>query len=84
MRWPELLGLLTSLKTLRLGEDMAPQIIHALSELTEERERVMLPALESLFIEAFLSSEVVQDVVKQFVTARQLSDRYVAVRNWLR
>ena len=84
MRWPELLGLLTSLKTLRLGKDMAPQIIHALSELTEERERVMLPALESLFIEAFLSSEVIQDVVKQFFTARQLSGRYVAVRNWLR
>jgi len=82
MQWLELLALFTSLKILRLGKPVALTIMRALKGLAGERERAMLPTLQSLFIGGFQSSAVVQDVVEQFVTARQLSDMYISVHDW--
>jgi len=84
MQWLQLLALFTSVTNLRLGKEMATLIIHALKELDGEKERSVLPALQSLFIEGLQSSEVVQDVAKQFVAARQLSERFVVVHDWKR
>jgi len=82
MQWLELLGLFTSLKNLRLDEELALPVIHALNELVEEKERAVLPKLQSIFIEGLQSSQDVQDVVDQFVAARKLSDQRVVVHNW--
>jgi len=82
MQWLELLGLFTSLKNLRLDEELALPVMHALNELVEERERAVLPELQSIFIEGLQSSENVQDVVDQFVTTRRLSNQRVAVHDW--
>jgi len=82
MWWLELLGMFTSLKILRLDKTIALPIMHALKDLGGERESAMLPALQSLFIKGFQSSQDVQDVAEQFVTGRQLSNRYVTVHDW--
>jgi len=82
MQWLELLGLFTSLKKLHLCEEVALHIVHALKEVAGERERGMLPTLQNIFIERFQSSEVVRDLVEEFVITRQLSGRHVAVHDW--
>jgi len=82
MQWLELLALFTSLKILRLGKPVALTIMRALKGLAGERERGMLPTLQNIFIERFQSSEVVRDLVEEFVITRQLSGRHVAVHDW--
>jgi len=82
LQWLELLGLFTSLKTLRFGKEMALPVLHSLRGLSRERERALLPSLQRLFVEGYQSSEVVQALVEDFVTARQLSGQYVVVHDW--
>jgi len=81
MQSQEFLSLFTSLRDLRLSKEMALPVIRALKELSRERERVVLPALQGLFIEELQPSGPVQEAIKWFVAAGELSNHPVAVHN---
>ena len=83
-QWLELLRPFTALRDLYLDKQIAPRVALALKELiggpgavTEE-----LPALQRLVVEELPASGPVQKVIGQFVAARQLFGRPVAVNRW--
>jgi hypothetical protein len=69
-------------KNLYLTEEIVPRIVPALLEF--ERVIDVLPALQNLLLEEFQPSrpESVQEAIEQFVAARQLSNRFIAVSHW--
>ena len=79
-QWLELFHPFTSVKNLHLSEDVAPLVVPALQELTEERVTDVLPALQNLYIDLFQTSGPIQEGVGQFVAARQLSNHPVTVK----
>jgi hypothetical protein len=82
VQWLELLHQFTALKGLYLSQEIAPYIAPALQELVKERETEVLPALQSLFLEELHPLGPVQEAIGQFVDARQLSSRPIAVSQW--
>jgi hypothetical protein len=86
----EFLGLLspyTAVKNLYLSKRFAPRIAPALQELTGERgERTteVLPTLQNLYLEGFRPPEPVPEGIAQFISARQLTNRPVAILAWKR
>ena len=81
-QWLDLLHPFTSVKDLALSERSVPFVAPALQELSGERVREVLPALENLFLEWPLQSGPVKRAIRKFITARQLSGWPVAVRHW--
>jgi len=77
--WLELLLSFTAVKNLYLSKQFALRIAPALKELTGGRTTEVLPALQNIFLEGFRSSEPVQEGIKQFISARQLTNRPVAI-----
>ena len=84
VQWLEILKPFTAAKTLYLPKEIAQCIAPALQELVGERAARVLPALESIFLEDLESLGPVEDVIGQFVAARQLSGHPVAVSHWNR
>ncbi len=82
--WLELLLPFTAVKNLYLSKQLAPRIAPALQELTGDRTTEVLPSLENVFLEGFLPSEPVQEGIRQFISARQLTNRPVAISVWER
>jgi hypothetical protein len=82
MQWLEILHPFTSVKKLYLNRKFAQRI--ALALLVRKRVADMLPALENLFLERRRPWEPVQDFrdIRQFVAARKLLGRPVAVSHW--
>jgi len=80
-RWLELLDRFTALKSLYLTDGIAQCFCSALQELSGERTTKVLPALRNLFVRES-SLEPVQEAIKSFVTARQLSGHPVVVDRW--
>jgi hypothetical protein len=83
----EWLGLLlpfTAVKDLYLSKQFAPRIAPALQELTGGRTTEVLPTLQNLFLEGFQPSEPVHEGIAQFISARQLTNRPVAISVWER
>jgi len=80
-RWLELLDSFTTLNDLYLSDGIAYHFCGALQDLSGERATEVLPALRNLFVRGS-SLEPVQDAMKSFVTARQLSGHPVAVDHW--
>ncbi len=83
-QWLELLRPFTALRDLYLDKQFVPHVALALKDIirgagivTEE-----LPALQRLVVEELPTSGPVQEVIGQFVAARQLSGRPVAVHSW--
>jgi len=79
-QWLELLDPFTALKNLYLTDEIAQRCCGALRERSGERATEVLPALRNLFVRGSL--EPVQEAVKPFVTARQLSGHPVVVDRW--
>ena len=79
-QWLEIFHPFTSVKNLHLSEDVAPLVVPALQELTEERVTDVLPALQNLYIDLFQTSGLFEEGVSQFVAARQLSNQAVTVK----
>jgi hypothetical protein len=75
----------TALKNLYVIKEFAEAIAPALQELVEE-ERVtdILPTLENLFLEEIQPSGHIQEVIGEFVAARQLSGHPMTVSLWER
>jgi hypothetical protein len=84
-QWLELLHPFASVKNLYLSQNLTMRIAPALQELAADRGRVtdVLPALQNLFLKRPQSGPI-QDAVKQFVAARQLSGRLVFDHHWKR
>jgi len=83
-QWQEFLSLFTSLKDLHLSKDMALHVIRLLNELGREREKVVLPALQGLFVEKLQPSGPIQEAIEGFVATRERSNHPVTVHNWER
>jgi hypothetical protein len=81
--WLELLLPFTVMKNLYLSKQFAPRIAPALQELTRGRTEV-LPTLQNIFLEGFQPSEPVDESIAQFISARQLTNRPVAISVWER
>jgi hypothetical protein len=82
--WLELLLPFTAVKNLYLSKQFTPRIAPALQELTGGRSIEVLPILENLFLEGFQPSEPVHEGIGQFTSARQLSNRPIAISVWER
>jgi hypothetical protein len=77
--WLELLRSFVAVKDLALSRFMVRKVAPALRELTGEGVTEVLPALRHVFVDGFNTSGRTQDVIEQFVTARQLSGHPVTV-----
>ena len=82
-QWLELLLPFTSVKNLYLSKEFASHIAPALQELVGERVTEVLPALQNLFLAELQPSGLVQQAIGQFVSARQLVGRPIAVSQWV-
>jgi hypothetical protein len=80
--WLELLHPFTAVRNLYLSEEIAPRIVSALQELVGSRTTEVLPILENIFLEGLQPSGTVQEAVGQFVAARQVTTRPIAITNW--
>jgi len=82
-QWLEVLRLLPAVKDLYLTQESMPRIAPALLEPIElESVTELLPALQNLFLEEPSSSRTDQEAIEQFVAARQLAGRPIAVSHW--
>ncbi len=81
VEWLELLLPFTAVKNLYLSEQFAPRIAPVLQELTGGRTEV-LPTLQNLFLEGFQPSEPVDEDIVRFISARQLTNRPIAISVW--
>ena len=77
--WLELLRPFASVKNLVLSDEAAGYLAPALQGLTVDNVTGMLPSLETLSLKASARSGPTQEAIAQFVAARQLSGRPVAV-----
>ena len=80
--WLELLRPFTGVKDLYLSEQFVPRIAPALQLLVGGRTTEVLPTLQNIFLEGFLSSGSVQEGVRQFVAARQATSHPITVACW--
>ena len=81
-QWLDLLRPFTVAKNLYLSWKIAPRIVTALQELIGESVTSVLPALQRLLVEKLNILGPVQEVIGQFVAARQLAYRPIAVSHW--
>jgi hypothetical protein len=81
--WMELLHPFTIVENLYLSKQVTPRIMPAIQELVGDRTIEVLPALQNIFLEGLQSSGPVQEGIKQFVAARQLTSHPIAVSAWL-
>jgi len=84
--WLELLRPFTAVKDLYLDKKFAPYIARALQELTGGRTTDVLPSVKNLFLEGFQRPGSDQEIegIRQFISARQLINRSVAIPVWER
>ena len=80
--WPQLLHPFVSVRSLYVSEKLGPFVAYTLANPTEESVTEVLPRLENLFLEGLGSSGFVEETIKPFVSARQLSGHPVTVRRW--
>ena len=78
-QWLELLYPFTSVKHLFISDGLVPLVAPALQELAGERVTEVLPMLQNLSLERRRHSEPVEEAIRQFIAARQLSGHPVAV-----
>jgi len=78
-QWLELFHPFTTAKNLYLSPEFVPRIGPILQELVGERVTEALPNVQSIFLEDLQESGV-PEAMRQFIAARQLSSRPVALR----
>ncbi len=79
--WLELLHPFPAVKNLYLSKDFAPGIAAALQGIVGTE---VLPSLQNIFVEGLEPSGPFQENIGQFVAARQLSGRPIAISVWNR
>jgi hypothetical protein len=80
--WLDLLRPYTAVKNLYLSKVFGPGIVRALQGSVGGRTTVVLPTLQTVFLEGLQPSTPVQEDSGQFVAARQLSGYPCAVSLW--
>ena len=78
-QWLEFLDPFTSLKDLYLTDEIARRVCNSLQELSGEMATEVLPALRNLFVAGSQSFEHIQEAIRPFIAARQLSGHPVAI-----
>jgi hypothetical protein len=81
-QWLELFHPFTTVKNLYLSREFVPRIVPILQELVGERVTEVLPNLQSIFLEDLQESESVPESMRQFIAARRLSSRPIAISHW--
>jgi hypothetical protein len=80
--WLELLFPFTAVENLYLSKEFAPGIAATLQELIGARITEVLPSLQNIFVEGPEPLRPLQENIGQFVAARQLSGRPIAISVW--
>jgi len=83
-QWLELFHPFTTVRNLYLSRDFVTRIAPTLQELVGERVTEVLPNLQSISLQDLQESDDVPDAMRQFITARQLSSRPIAISHWSR
>jgi hypothetical protein len=81
-QWLEVLHPFAAVKDLYISQEFMPRIAPVLKELVGETATEVLPALRTLFLEEPSPSGPVQEAIEQFIAARQLASRPIAVSRW--
>ena len=85
-QWLDFFVPFTSVKNLYISSNFTPHIVLALQELVasgkREKTTLLLPALQTLFLEEPLPAGPIQETIGQFVVARQLAGHPVAISLW--
>jgi hypothetical protein len=69
-------------KNLYLCKEFASRIVPALQELVGVRTTEVLPTLQNIFLEELQVSGPIQEAIRQFVAARQVTGYPIAVSHW--
>ena len=80
--WLDLLRPYTAVKNLYLSDVFGPKVMCALQGSVGETTTVVLPTLQTVFMEGLQPSGPVQEEIGQFVAARQLSGYPCAISLW--
>jgi hypothetical protein len=80
--WLELLHPFPTVRNLYLCNEFAPRIVRALQELVGVRTTEVLPNLRTVFLKELRSSGPVEEGIRQFVAARQVTSRPIAVSHY--
>ena len=81
-KWLDLLLPFTAVKNLYLSNPFSPCIALALHELTGGRTTEVLPVLQKVLLEWFQPSQLVEEALAQFISARQLTNHPVTISTW--
>ena len=82
IEWLELLLPFTAVKYLYLSKEIAPHIAPALQGMAGGGTTEVLSSLQNLYLEGFDRSLSAQEGIKRFISARQLTNRPVAISAW--
>jgi len=84
--WLDLLRPFTVVKDLYLSKQFAPRIARALQELTGGRTTDLLLTVQNLLLQGFQPSGSDQEIegIRQFISARLLTNRPVTISVWER
>src|SRR6266849_488680 len=80
--WLDILLSFTAVKNLYLSKQCSSHIARALQELIGGRTTEVLSALQNVLLEGFQPSGPVEEGIGQFISARQLTNRPVAISVW--
>jgi hypothetical protein len=80
-QWFELFRPFVAVQNLYVSKQFVPFVTASLRELTGERTLEVLPALKYLFLEGFQPSGSVQEAMRPFLSARQLSGYPVIIHS---
>jgi len=83
-QWLEFLDPFTAVKNLYLTDDIARRVCGAFQGLSGKGVTEVLPALRNLFVAGSQSFEYIQEAIRPFIAARQLSGHPVAINHWRR
>jgi len=80
--WLELLDPFTALEDLYLTHGIAQRVCRALQELSGEMITGVLPTLRNIFVDGSGSLEHIEEAIRPFVAARELSGHPVVIDHW--
>jgi hypothetical protein len=78
-QWLELFHPFIAVQNLYVAKQFVPFVAAALQELTGERSMEVLPMLNNLSLEGFEAPGPVQQAIKPFISARQLSNHPIII-----
>ena len=78
----ELVHSFTAVKNLYLSKELAPCVVPALQDLVGGRTTEVFPNLQNIFVEELEESGPVQEGIRKFISARQVSSHPITVLRW--